>query len=62
MVVLYDIWWWAAVRRTRYYIDTHIRRYPYARGYAKRKVLDQFRNLTRSSPIDLVYIYIHNAM
>jgi hypothetical protein len=39
IVILYYIGGLAAVRRTRYHIDTHDRRYPYARGYAQRGVL-----------------------
>jgi hypothetical protein len=39
IVILYYIGGLAAVRRTRYHIDTHGRRYPYARGYAQRGVL-----------------------
>jgi hypothetical protein len=39
IVILYYIGRLAAVRRTRYHIDTHDRRYPYARGYAQRGVL-----------------------
>jgi hypothetical protein len=38
IVILYYIGGLAAVRRTRYHIDTHDRRYPYARGYAQRGV------------------------
>jgi hypothetical protein len=42
IVILYYIGGLAAVRRTRYHIDTHDRRYPYARGYAQRGVLAYF--------------------
>jgi hypothetical protein len=39
-----------AVRRTRYHIDTHDRRYPYARGYAQRGVF----SVSASSTVDTV--------
>jgi hypothetical protein len=42
IVILYYIGGLAAVRRTRYHIDTHDRRYPYARGYAQRGVLNHW--------------------
>jgi hypothetical protein len=35
MVIIYNAWGGAAVRTPLYYIDTHGRRYPYTRGYAK---------------------------
>jgi hypothetical protein len=41
IVILYYIGGLAAVRRTRYHIDTHDRRYPYARGYAQRGVFNK---------------------
>jgi hypothetical protein len=50
IVILYYIGRLAAVRRTRYHIDTHDRRYPYARGYAQRGVLIGSAYFTISAP------------
>jgi hypothetical protein len=60
IVILYYIGGLAAVRRTRYHIDTHDRRYPYARGYAQRGVfvvnfnnLDVSQSLAWTSSVDI---------
>jgi hypothetical protein len=60
IVILYYIGRLAAVRRTRYHIDTHDRRYPYARGYAQRGVFVTFAgsqitsSVSASSTVDTV--------